>query len=200
MDCITRVKKERPFLLRHVEACHLISAVTATANIHGDLAEVGVAFGASAKIIGTFAPERILHLFDTFEGLPEPTRRDHPKYQAGQYSCSLESVQQYLANENVEFHKGLFPGTAEAVKDHVFSFVHVDVDLYEGTLAALHFFYPRLSPGGVLISHDYLLAKGVKAAFTEFFADKPEPVIELTGDQCMIVKLGESPKPHPAPP
>jgi hypothetical protein len=43
----------------------------------------------------------------------------------------------------------------------------------------------------VLISHDYLLAKGVKAAFTEFFANKPEPVMELIDDQCMIVKLGE---------
>lgn len=44
---------------------------------------------------------------------------------------------------------------------------------------------------GVLISHDYLLAKGVKAAFAEFFVNKPEPVIELTGDQCLIVRLGE---------
>lgn len=43
----------------------------------------------------------------------------------------------------------------------------------------------------MLISHDYLLAKGVKAALTEFFVNKPEPVIELTGDQCMIVRLGD---------
>lgn len=192
MDQITRVKKERPFLLRHVEACSLISALAATATIRGDLAEVGVAFGASAKIISTFAPNRTLHLFDTFEGLPEPTPQDSQKYRTGQYSCSLESVQQYLADMNVEFHKGLFPHTAEAVADKLFSFIHLDMDLYEGTLAALQFFYPRLSPGGVLISHDYLLAKGVKAAFTEFFVNKPEPVIELTGDQCMIVKLGES--------
>jgi hypothetical protein len=103
----------------------------------------------------------------------------------------LESVQQYLADMNVEFHKGLFPLTAEAVADKLFRFVHLDMDLYEGTLAALQFFYPRLSTGGVLISHDYSLAKGVKAAFTEFFVNKPEPVIELTGDQCMIVRLGE---------
>lgn len=106
MDQITRVKKERPFLLRHVEACSLISALAATATIRGDLAEVGVAFGASAKIISEFAPNRTLHLFDTFEGLPEPTPRDSKKYKTGQYSCGLESVQQYLAGMNVEFHKG----------------------------------------------------------------------------------------------
>lgn len=152
MDQITRVKKERPFLLRHVEACSLISALAATATVRGDLAEVGVAFGASAKIISTFAPNRTLHLFDTFEGLPEPTPRDSQKYKTGQYSCSLKSVQQYLADMNVEFHKGLFPLTAEAVADKLFSFVHLDMDLYEGTLAALQFFYPRLSPGGGCLS------------------------------------------------
>jgi O-methyltransferase len=55
---------------------------------------------------------------------------------------------QYLANMRVEWDKGLFPHTAEAVKDKVFGFVHLDVDLYESTLAGLKFFYPHLFPGG----------------------------------------------------
>jgi hypothetical protein len=29
----------------------------------------------------------------------------------------------------------------------------------------------------------------VNQAFLEFFADKQEPVIELTGYQCMVVKI-----------
>jgi len=190
-DEVTRVKKERPFLLRHAEACNLITALNATAKVPGDLAEVGVAFGGSAKIICTYALNRTLHLFDTFEGLPEPTARDSPKYKTGQYNCSLESVREYLAAFKVEFHKGVFPVTAEVVKDRMFSFVHLDLDLYEGTLASLEFFYPRLSPGGVLISHDYLLANGVGAAFREFFANRRESVLELIGDQCMVVKLGK---------
>jgi hypothetical protein len=37
-----------------------------------------------------------------------------------------------------------------------------------------------------------LLAAGVGRAFTEFFADKPEIVDEFIGDECMIVKRGES--------
>jgi hypothetical protein len=44
-------------------------------------------------------------------------------------------------------------------------------------------------PGAILICHDYLTSTGVNAAFKEFFADKPEPVVELTGYQCMIVKI-----------
>ena len=56
---------------------------------------------------------------------------------------------------------------------------------------SLYSLFIRACPRGVLLSDNYLLPRGVKAAFTEFFADKPEPVIALTGDQCMIVKLGE---------
>lgn len=70
-----------------------------------------------------------------------------------------------------------------------YSFCHFDVDLYEGTLACLRYFYDRMLPGGIMLSHDYGLLAGVEAAFTEFFADKPERVIELPTTQCMVVKL-----------
>ena len=61
--------------------------------------------------------------------------------------------------------------------------------LYEGTLDCLRFFYPRMVAGGVIISHDYSILTGVKRAFDEFFADKPEGVVELPTTQCMVVKL-----------
>jgi hypothetical protein len=70
-----------------------------------------------------------------------------------------------------------------------FSFVHLDVDLYQSTLSGLEWFYPRLNRGGVLISHDYTIAKGVRKAFDEFFIDKPECLIELSGSQVAFVKL-----------
>ena len=70
----------------------------------------------------------------------------------------------------------------------MFSFVHMDVDLYESTKSCLDFFYPRMSRGGVIISHDYLGSIGVKTAFDEYFKDKPEPVLEVTDSQCLIVK------------
>jgi O-methyltransferase len=190
MDYVTNVKRERSLLLSHCEACQLIGALRATEKVLGDLAEVGAGYGASAKLIVDHSfNHRPLHLFDTFEGLPEVTSRDNPKFNPGDFRGSLESIRQYLGNRPVFYYKGLFPETAEPVKDKRFSFVHLDVDLYESTLAGLQFFYPRLSPGGILISHDYLSSEGVDAAFKEFFANKPEPVIELMGYQCMVVKL-----------
>jgi O-methyltransferase len=67
--------------------------------------------------------------------------------------------------------------------------VHLDADLYESTLAAFEFFYRRLPPGGIMLCHDYHSAAGVVKAIEEFFRDRPDPVVELTGYQAMIVKL-----------
>jgi hypothetical protein len=70
-----------------------------------------------------------------------------------------------------------------------YSFVNLDVDLYESTFDSLDFFYPRLERGAILISHDYSTSAAVKKAFDDFFKLKPEPVIRLCGSQCLIVKL-----------
>jgi hypothetical protein len=45
-----------------------------------------------------------------------------------------------------------------------------------------------MTTGGVILSHDYITAPGVQKAFDEFFVDKPEPVVETAGSQCMVVK------------
>lgn len=190
LGSILRVKSNRILLLDPGEACQLLSAIRATEHIPGEMAELGVAFGASARLMGEYAGNRTLHLFDTFEGLPTPGAGDSAKFGAGDFRGPLDSVKQYLEGMRVEFHKGLFPRTADAVRDKKFSFVHLDVDLYDSTLEGLKFFYPRMSPGAILISHDYLSATGVTRAFAEFFQDKPEPVIELSGYQAMFVKLG----------
>lgn len=189
LERVNQVKAERKSLLSHGDICQIISAVQATRRVPGDLVEFGVAYGASARIIAEFGGGRTLHLFDTFEGLPEPGPNDSARFYKGSYGCSLESVQQYLAGLPVAFYKGFFPQTAGGLRDTAFSFVHLDVDLYQSTLEGLRFFYPRLSRGGILLSHDYKSSAGVDKAFQEFFADKPEPVVGLSGYQCLVVKL-----------
>jgi len=175
------------------EAYMIRCAVLSTAKVEGDLAEVGVFRGTSAKVICEAKGDRRLHLFDTFEGLPPASRFD-AGFQAGQYACSLESVRDYLKDfPSVQFYKGYFPVTGEPVKSLSFAFVHLDVDLFESTVAALAFFYPRMNSGAILISHDYVAFAGVRKAFDGFFEHKPEPVIELSGNQCLVVKVTPRP-------
>jgi hypothetical protein len=190
---VRNLKRRRDMNITPLEAIQLIALVRATAKLGGSMAEVGVYRGGTARLIRDADPSRPLHLFDTFEGTPEPAENDTALHwgglRKGQLACSLENVRDYLGDcDQVYFHKGLFPATGDAVKDKRFSFVHVDVNLYSSTRAVLEFFYSRLLPGGILVSHDFAMCRGVRAAIEEFFKDLPEAVIELAGDQVMVVK------------
>lgn len=175
------------------EMYNLYSLVQKVAGVPGDIAEAGVYKGGSAKIICEVKGGKTLHLFDTFEKIPEydPAVDGHP---GGTFSdTSLDFVKDVLKGySNVEFYKGVFPDTLtpRLLNDVRYSFVNLDVDLYRSTADCLEYFYPRLNTGGVLVSHDYnsINGSGVKKAFDEFFSGKPEIVIELWESQCMIIK------------
>jgi len=103
---------------------------------------------------------------------------------------SLENVKNYLKKySNFYIYKGLFPNTSKPIKNKKFSFVNLDVDIYESTLNCLKFFYPRMSIGGIIISHDYNTIRGVRKAIDYFFKNKPETIIELSTSQGLVVKI-----------
>jgi hypothetical protein len=194
MRSVRELKRRRDTKITLLEAMQLVSLVRATAKLGGCMAEVGVYQGGSARLIREADTSRSLHLFDTFEGLPELVATDTAvrsgRLRKGRCTFPLEEVKNYFRGCNgVHFHKGLFPHTGEAVKEEKFSFVHADVDLYSSTRGVLEFFYPRLLRGGIIVSHDFATLRGVREAIEEFFKDLPEPVIELPGDQAMVVKL-----------
>jgi O-methyltransferase len=184
------VHQEKRSLLSAFEAFLVYSTARSQANRPGDFVEVGVYKGASAKLIASVKGDKNFHLFDTFEGLPPSSENDPGVHRQNQYRCSLESVQEYLSPyNNLHFHKGIFPDSTKGLPEAKYTFAHFDVDLYDGTVACLEYFYPRMMPGGIILSHDYGLLSGVEKAFDEFFADKPESVIEQPTTQCMVVKL-----------
>jgi predicted O-methyltransferase YrrM len=191
MKFFLRSAREHRALLQPTEACQLMLALSAVSKVPGDVAEVGAFRGVSAKLLACVAPQRTLHLFDTFEGLPEPGEKDSKLFYRGQYRASEAKLREYLAGCNVRIYKGLFPATASPVMNQSFAFVHLDADLYQSIKDSLEFFYPRMEKGGIILAHDFApRCEGVYRAFQEFFSERPEPVIELTGNQAMIVKLG----------
>jgi len=190
---LRKIRRQRRSLVSGYEAYMVYSLARSTKQLGGDIAEVGVFQGSTARIICEVKGERKFRLFDTFEGLPKSRDEDLNVHREHQYTCGLEKVQNYLQGfEGLTYHKGLFPHSAEGVEKTPYSFVHFDVDLYESTLSCLEYFYPLMVTGGIMLSHDYSLLAGVEKAFHEFLADKPEEIIELTTTQCMIVKLPSS--------
>jgi len=189
---IRSTRNQRKWLLTSNEAFLLHSLASVQSKQPGAIAEVGVFEGGSARMICESKGDVPLHLFDTFTGLPVAGEHDAHSHRTkpNLYACSIESIQAYLqAFPNVFFHKGLFPHSVSKVPENQrFSFAHFDVDLYESTLGCLNYFYPRMNPGGIMLSHDYSILKGVRKAFVEFLGDKPEQLIELPTTQCMIVR------------
>ncbi|MBL7190472.1 class I SAM-dependent methyltransferase [bacterium] len=174
------------------EAFNIYYYLTKSLPLGGSIAEVGVYKGGGAKLISEFKSDLTLHLFDTFEGMPEVNSAVDLHLKGDFSDTTLESVQRYLKSySNIHFHKGIFPNSSKDLPKNIqFCFVHLDVDIYESTLSGLNFFYPRLKEGGVIISHDYnsISCPGVKKAYDEFFVDKNEDVFFLWDTQCMIRK------------
>jgi O-methyltransferase len=172
-----------------LECVELYHAVKATAKVPGEMAEVGVYLGGTAAIMLSAAEDKHLHLFDTFQGLP--TGGDFLK--KGEYAGSMESVTRTLSayKDRISLHEGLFPADSSgAVTDERFSFVHLDMDLYEGTLDALRFFWPRMNSGGIILSHDYPAIEGVRRAMDEFFLSEDDAsFLPLSGQQALAVKI-----------
>jgi O-methyltransferase len=171
---------------------YIVSMVTqAIAKLEGDIAEIGVYQGGSARLICKYKGNKAFHLFDTFEGLPELSKYDTSnEFHKGQFNdTSFELIGKLLSEyPNINIHKGYFPETAGPVLDKKFSLVNFDVDLHKTTHDALEFFYPRMVEGGIILSHDYVNADGVRKAFDDFFANKPEPILVVSDTQCLIVK------------
>jgi hypothetical protein len=176
---------DRKFLLKEL--------LNWTYNVPGDYAECGVYTGGSAIFLCE-AAERFskhVHLFDSFEGLSKPGEHDGEYWDEGALAFSFERVSENLgASAYFTCHKGWIPEKFPDVADKWFSFVHVDVDLYEPTRDTLEFFYPRLEAGGVILldDHGFSTCPGARKAALEFFADKAEKVADVPTGQGLVVR------------
>ncbi len=149
-------------------------------KIPGALAEGGVFQGMMSRFIHERIPDKVLYLFDTFEGFD--VRDSHSRADDRFKDTSENRVRQYIGDmKNIVIKKGFFPDTTEGLEREKYAFVMIDFDKYEPTLAALKYFYPRTHPGGFIIVHDYSSPESHWAcsrALDEFLSDKPEkPVL-----------------------
>jgi len=166
----------------------------------GDTAECGVFRGAGSFLVlsATAGQERTHHIFDSFQGLSDPTAVDTPndpaahRWTPGELSVPSQVVMQNLRafSEAVVLHAGWIPDRFSEAASCRFAFVYVDVDLYSPTIECFRFFYSRMVPGGLLVCDDYgfVDCPGARMAVDEFLADKPERVIHLTSGQGVVIK------------
>jgi predicted O-methyltransferase YrrM len=173
-------------------------------DIPGAVVECGVWRGGSMLAVARAMDQldvrnRDLYLFDTYEGMTEPTERDVQV--SGNKSAierlaaedrsswvwavaSLEDVQQGFEDirypaERIHFVKGPVEETVPERAPEEISILRLDTDWYASTKHELEHLYHRLAPGGVLIIDDYGKWQGSKDATDEFLAGTGEPLLLL---------------------
>lgn len=166
-----------------------------TEDAPGDTAECGAYRGASSYLICSFIerspPPKTHHVFDSFEGLSQPTALDGMNWYEHDLRVDVVDAQKILARfRNVKFYKGWIPERFPEIADRSFSFVHIDVDLYEPTRDSMAFFYSRLSEGGIILCDDYgtVTCPGATKAVDEFLRDKPEKMVALSDGGGFMIK------------
>jgi O-methyltransferase len=162
-------------------------------HLAGDFAECGAYKGFSAyrMCLALRGTGRLVHLFDSFEGLSAPDRCDGNYWTAGALRIPERALHETLAEfDNYRCYAGWIPERFCDVADREFCFLHVDVDLYRPTLDSLAFFYSRIAAGGLILLDDYgfKTCPGAKRAADEFFAERPEAIVMLPTGQAFVVK------------
>jgi hypothetical protein len=154
-------------------------------DIPGEFVELGVYKGNSAIMLAELGRRagRRVYLFDTFEGFDKRDLRGiDGKSPVAFTETSLSAVQKLVGTHGVTYVQGFFPESTSkvAMPDRV-AVAHLDCDLYEPMKAGLKEFYPRLSPGGIMLLHDYSSGHwlGATQAIDEFFEHLPEKPILL---------------------
>mmetsp|Transcript_55304 Transcript_55304/g.96461 ORF Transcript_55304/g.96461 Transcript_55304/m.96461 type:complete len:653 (-) Transcript_55304:63-2021(-) len=184
-------------------------------GVPGAFAETGVAKGGSALVLASMKnAQRCIHLYDTFEGIPEPSEHDgadvwdrYNKIKAGSagsdyygYMSNLEGFvqQQFVdaklppAESGIIFHKGLFEDTFRPTG--LLAYVHLDGDWYESTRVVLERATPQLATNGIMILDDAYSWSGASDAVNDFFVTnvaqlKEQPfrsTIDITKDGKMF--------------
>jgi O-methyltransferase len=197
------VARVAPFTMTGTERrASLIGAIDHVVRhgIAGDIVECGVWRGGSMMatalaLLARGETTRHLWLYDTFEGMSEPTEhdRDPSGASAGERLktslkdsalwavASLDDVQANLCStgypaERIHFVRGKVEDTIPGTGPQRIALLRLDTDWYESTRHELQHFYPRLSRQGVLIIDDYGHWQGARRAVDEYFAACSEPV------------------------
>ncbi|MGH8693079.1 MAG: TylF/MycF/NovP-related O-methyltransferase [Burkholderiales bacterium] len=205
----------RPYTMtsdqRVAALCDAVRYVVAN-RIAGDIVECGVWKGGSMMAVARTLLEmgdrtRDLHLFDTFEGMTEPTGEDvtltgetaadlmaasTDREDAESVWCRapLDVVQQAMASvgydgSKVHYIKGRVEDTIPAAAPERIALLRLDTDWYESTRHEMIHLFPRLCVGGVLILDDYGHWLGARRAVDEYLREHNEPLflqkIDYTG-------------------
>jgi len=192
---LTMTSPERVYVL--IEAVRYLTR----AAIPGAIVECGVWKGgsmaaAARTLLQLQDVSRDLYLFDTFQGMTQPTAVDvdfsgahASQVQAASVGADkpwceapLTQVKEVLyatgyPKEKIHFVQGRVEDTLPASAPESIALLRLDTDWYESTRHELVHLFPRLIRGGVLIIDDYGHWQGSRKACDEYFEQNRIPIL-----------------------
>jgi hypothetical protein len=165
-------------------------------GLRGAFVECGVWRGGAAALMAyaakTRGSARPTWLFDSFEGLPEPTSRDGQaarEYAHDRAGGELASIGECVASEHdaeqimsklgidprsVKIVKGWFQDTLPIAVKAVgpIALLRLDGDWYESTRLCLDVLFESVESGGYVVLDDYDFWQGSRTAVDEFLAER----------------------------
>ena len=157
-------------------------------EVPGDFVECGVFAGAQSAVMALVSDSwrragtiKRVHLFDSFQGIPQAGPRDLEFLAAGHKpglsACSLENVIRNMDEWGIDpdllvYHPGWFADTMPTADIGQIAVLRIDCDLYESTLPVMKYLYPKVAKGGWIIADDYQLS-GCRDAIHEVVVPGP---------------------------
>lgn len=128
----------------------------AVQSISGVFIELGVYDGYTFNLIYNKAEKygRNSIGVDSFIGHPESKRNGEEDMWPGKYSVGGSDSFKYKF-PSAKCVEGFIPEILSEISNIKIAFAHIDLDLYDSTMAALDFVWPRLTSGGIMIGHDF---------------------------------------------
>jgi len=204
---------------RLFDAYDAVAAIDAE-GLAGDVAECGVWNGGCVGLMAlshlkNAGPRRRFHLFDSFEGLPQPTSHDKEvveDFNAENHSVSSDdglvaigacagisqpAVERFLVEqlelprEQFIFHVGWFEETVPRAVTSIdkIALLRVDGDWYSSTKVCFDHLYDKVVPNGFIIIDDYGTFSGCRKAVDDFLNSRGiRPEIHHSDQDCIYFR------------
>jgi hypothetical protein len=187
----------------------IVQYFLATLALPGGRAECGVYRGATALLLcharrmrdPSYQGENF-YLIDSYSGTSASTQADYIPVRAQDGSTRMEAffpagktdvspaiVREYfLEYPQAQICAGWIPGVFATLPEQLWAFVHLDVTLYEPTLAALEYFHPRMTQGGVIVCDGSIFCPGAARAWENFCESRALAYVTLGHRETALIK------------
>jgi O-methyltransferase len=169
---------EQPFILN-------LSLCDRFRHLVGDYVECGVwRGGMTAAIAETLGKDRMVHLFDSFEGLPPAREIDGERAIAWQKdtsspeyfeNCRAEesfalAAMKLAGHQKYQVHRGWFDQTVPRLPNSPIAILRLDGDWYDSIMVCMEQLFPKVVQGGIIILDDYFVWDGCSRAVHDYLS------------------------------